>query len=146
MKIYIENPIVSKGLKEFLEDFFTAAGGFGKKTFLDKEFTNLQYKIGRRSLDDLLIICNTYFENIKDVDILKALSSINGFFYLNYCDTPNKPVIKKAIDRDSFQNLVDSYSESYGLEKNFYYWKQYDENFGNSQYSVEKIIKLLKDI
>src|SRR5574343_421882 len=143
MKIYIKEPVVDKGLEGFLKDFFKLE--LGKQTFLDEEYKNLQYRVGRRSLDDLLFICNTYFENVTDLDILRALSNINEVFFINYCNVPNKPVIKRvsAYEASYYKKLSNS-NNIVKEVKNCYFYLAYNyTTFGKSKYSAKKIEELL---
>lgn len=147
MKIYFKEPIVNNTLEVFFEDFFKAL--VGKETFYDKECKKLQYGRGKRSLDDLLSISNTYFENITDIDILKALCNINNSFYINYCFIPHKPVIKMLNDSQTFSYdlTAKKFPKSVKKVKNFFLYVYEDySRLGRSKYSVKKIEELLSSL
>lgn len=79
IKIYFVNPDTTD-LKKLLLSLYSS-GGYAKTTYFDPDFSKIQCNGLRRSFEDLLFICNTYFDEISEVDLMNALIEINIKFY-----------------------------------------------------------------
>lgn len=128
-KIYFENPVLDKGLKEFLLDGFSIGKDIKKfkTTFQDDKLTLLQCNVARRSFKELSIIVNTYFPGVyTDSYIAKTLNSIDDLYIL-FCDDIEKIVfnrsdytknldeyrMEKDIDDDEIEPVDDFYKQDY---------------------------------
>ncbi len=84
-------------LKEFLEKFFSHPKVYtkyitGHATYYDEECTRMHCHQGRyRSFDDLLILVNTYYDNITPEELIHNISILRiyheGIEYSIYCGT-----------------------------------------------------------
>jgi len=101
MKIYFRSrkkPENMTGIKELLQNGYSGKydGNF-KPTYSDPKCQNQECHPARRSFDDLLTICKTYFPKTTQKELAKTLFELNEEIGLggSYCITINKPVFFK---------------------------------------------------
>lgn len=77
-----------------------------KKTYFDEECTKLQGFWYRRSINDLYIICQTYFSEASKLEILKAIENCKLNFYI--CFDVKKLVFHRVFNRSIFnlENII----------------------------------------
>jgi len=75
----------TKLIKLFLHD-----SGLFKETFQDENLTIWECNSARRSFEDLLTVCRTYFGNTTEEELMQALINNNIRYY--YCNDINKTV------------------------------------------------------
>ena len=112
--IYFKNADKAKDLEELLKLGFDQ-NSFFSRTYLDKEFTELQCKPARRGFSDLLQISQTYFPETIENDLAKILvEKYNSFicqnhnllvflheYHLNHpCSKPFDTRMAKKFDQD----------------------------------------------
>lgn len=116
----------SKADRYYLSDNFVSS-------YYDRELTKLQCKEARRSFEDLLSICNTYFPPVTEYQLAKHLYSLNKkYIKLMYCPTIRKIVFK----RDDIPRKFELGPGDIRRDKN---------NFkGNGQYTYNQIMALIK--
>ena len=77
MKLYIEEP-KTESLEAFLIDLFSVDMDDRlncKITYLDEECTEEECHAARRSLEDITAICQTYFPDVTDKEIINFMYS-----------------------------------------------------------------------
>lgn len=120
-KIYFKDPVLDKGLKEFLLSGFSRKinNWFSfKETFDDPEFTMIQCHPARRSFLELVMIVNTYFPEVySEKEIAKTIYSLEDLFIM-YCSDINKWVfmIDGTIKDKSKYNTTQSNYEKKGID------------------------------
>lgn len=104
-KIFFENPN-TESLKHLIGSFYPTGNYYSKPTYRDEKCTILEFKQGRRSFEDLLIISRTYFPDTTEIELMKALRDNNLKFYR--CGYLKKIVFARIcsyqIKRDCFTN------------------------------------------
>lgn len=124
MSIYLRIPIGSEihNIKELLYILYSNHG-YANFTYRDKGLTILQCYGLRRSFEDLLEICQTYFPSTTEEDLMKELLD-STYLKWSKCGDINKIVFYEfgfnEIDVESFKKYVDLYDryskDTYKLE------------------------------
>lgn len=94
-KLYLYNNQEFKTIDEILMFMFPLYSRYcEKETYYDEQCTELQGGWKRRSIEDLHIICKTYFPDTSLLDVLKAIQRCNLNFYI--CDDIDKLVFHRV--------------------------------------------------
>lgn len=121
-KIYFRDPVLDKGLEEFLLSGFSYAINNQwfcfKETYDDPEFTLIQCHPARRSFLELVMIVNTYFPDVySEKEIAETIHSLEGL-YIMYCSDINKWVfmIDGTVSNKNIYNTTESNHQKQGID------------------------------
>ena len=118
MKIYFEIDKKPRTVKELLKKGFSTLDGRFKVTYKDSKYKKKQCHSARRSFDDLLNICKTYFPRTKEQRLAKVLFQLNKEIGLGciFCGTISKLVFhKRGMDLKINQSLPGSLNHYRGV-------------------------------
>lgn len=125
-------------LEEFILALYTTYGGLDRcvETYYDKDCQNKEFKIARRSFEDLLVIVNTVYDNISKkelIDLIYKLSERDGKKLLAfYCSDINKWVFRFYTSNAYYYKLMQSFGNNI---------KCFEEK-GNGEYSLKDLLDL----
>ncbi len=117
---------------------FTGYSGRFVYTYEDPEFEYQQCHEARRSLDDMILIANTYFDNISDKDVLQSLLDSKECYLVFFCTDICKPVFIRLTESEAFQ-FASRYDSDYSSVNNIRFYKGNLEFFSKSDYSLGQI-------
>lgn len=142
-KLYIKNPIILKSWEKFLVSLFNKHDDgdndeyYCVKTYYDKECTDKQCHVARRSIDDLLSILNTYYPTVTIEQLAYYLidkADTHGIKCF-YCDDVEHIVFLRFKDVDNSCHIGEDEDEEDGNED----YTRYSEilkmatDYGNSK-------------
>lgn len=157
-KLYINPYKIGIYNKESWQEFLKACAynvvssyyGEFNPTYLDEACLELQFDRGRRSLEELLILVNTYFPEVTVEELASELFSANyvglycytsGLYVFYYNARLRNDCYVVNEDDDSSENEIDTYDNSNTIRKFSYINKDIDEA-GTGKYSFREIITL----
>ncbi len=98
MASYFKDPVLDKGLEEFLKDGFSVRDGYStllfKETFDEPELINRNCHAARRSFYDLVDICKTYFPSVTEEEVAAAFNALDNP-YIFFCRDIQKIVFMR---------------------------------------------------
>jgi len=81
MKLYINTNKQFNDINELLTFCYPTGDYFREYTYFDKECTQIQCSASRRSFEDLLSLCKTYFPETTEKDLMKTLIDMGMRYY-----------------------------------------------------------------
>lgn len=112
-KLYLDADEVFEIIDDILMFMFPSDEQHCNKiTYFDKECTKRQGSWKRRSIDDLYIICQTYFSEASKLDILKAIQRCKLHFYI--CDDINRVVFHRVRFDSAYKFGLDTLTSHMG--------------------------------
>lgn len=129
MKLYIRNGNKAENIKELLQIW--RDGSYFLSTYIDENCETPEYNCGqRRSFEDILKVCRTYFPNTTELELMSCLKELKTSFY--YCSNIKKIVFHYILGRNNYSNLK-FYLEHDVCIKN---------KWENNSYTAEKLQEL----
>lgn len=134
MNIYFRTNSEINNIYDLLVDGFSTMDGKFKITYYDLELTSQECHSARRSFEDLLSICQTYFPETSEKELAKTLLEINNNIglYSIYCSDIEKAVFRRNSGAKGKDYFITNFLT-----------KERDEK-GRGEYSINEILNLME--
>lgn len=136
-KLYLNTKESFKTIEDLIIFMFPYGMTYcNEATYFDEQCKERQGKWNRRSINDLYIICQTYFPEATKFDILKAIENCKLHFYI--CFDIDRLVFHRVLGKSEFslQNIIEQCLEKY---KDYLNWNT------SIKGTILEIIELLKN-